>query len=228
MYTNSSDVKICQACKQPIANIQVDQIANYGIEMPQLNLCMCNNCAAQYKAVRDGDKEVFRERMKNSILGLDISAEENEYIIQINADMSLHFTQTHVAELQEIFRLLNEYGVPSKNVNLEEDSRATGSVMYPTRKSIIESYTEKPVIATTQINIFSVQKQEEEVPEQIEDTDVARKGCFITYKKSFAGGETYDNTLQPDKFPLHKAFEGHRVGDVVVFLGKQYEIIGIL
>lgn len=46
--------------------------------------------------------------------------------------------------------------------------------------------------------------------------------------KSFAGGVTYDNTLQPDKFPLHKVFEGHRVGDVVVFQGKQYEIIGIL
>lgn len=80
--------------------------------------------------------------MKNSILSLDISAEENEYIIQINADLSLHFTQTHVAELQEIFRLLNEYGAPAENVDLDEDSRATGPLMYPVRKSAVESYAE--------------------------------------------------------------------------------------
>lgn len=228
MYTNGSDVKICQACKQPIVNIQVDQIANYGIEMPQLNLCMCNNCAAQYKAVRDGNKEVFRDQMKNSILSLDISAEENEYIIQINADLSLHFTQTHVAELQEIFRLLNEYGTPAENVDLDEDSRATGPLMHPARKSALESYAEQPAVTAEQMDLFSIQEPEKKEPEQIEEPDVARRGCFITYKKSFAGGETYDNTLQPDKFPLHKAFEGHRVGDVVVFQGKQYEIIGIL
>lgn len=228
MYTNESNVKICQACKQPIVNIQVDQIANYGIEMPQLNLCMCNNCAAKYKTVRDSNKNIFREQMKNSILSLDISAEENEYIIQINADLSLHFTQTHVAELQEIFRLLNEYGTPAGNVDLDEDSGATRPFMHPIKKSVIESYTEQSGVTPEYLASFSMQKEEVREPEQMEEPDVARKGCFITYKKSFAGGVTYDNTLQPDKFPLHKAFEGHRVGDVVVFQGKQYEIIGIL
>jgi hypothetical protein len=94
--------------------------------------------------------------------------------------------------------------------------------------SSVESNTEKPVETTTQMDILSIQEPEKKVLEQVDDSDVARKGCFITYKKSFAGGETYDNTLQPDKFPLHKAFEGHSVGDVVVFQGKQYEIIGIL
>jgi hypothetical protein len=133
-----------------------------------------------------------------------------------------------VAELQEIFRLLNEYGVPSENVDLDEDSRAIGPLMHPTRKSSVESYTDQPVVTATQMDSFSIDEPEKKEPERTENSDVARKGCFITYKKSFAGGATYDNTLQPDKFPLHKAFEGHRVGDVVVFQGKQYEIIGIL
>lgn len=33
------------------------------------------------------------------------------------------------------------------------------------------------------------------------------------YKKKFANDEIYDNVLQPNKFPLHKALEGHKVGD---------------
>ena len=60
-----------------------------------------------------------------------------------------------------------------------------------------------------------------------EDANVARAGSFITYKKKFANNEIYDNTLQPDRFPLHKAMEGHKVGDVIVFQGKEYEIIGL-
>ena len=60
-----------------------------------------------------------------------------------------------------------------------------------------------------------------------EESDVARAGSFITYKKKFANNEIYDNTLQPDRFPLRKAMEGHKVGDVIVFQGKEYEIIGL-
>ena len=106
---------------------------------------------------------------------------------------------------------MNEYGASTENVELDEDSRATGPLMHPARKFAIESYAEQPAVTAEQIALFSMQEPEKNEP------DVARKGCFITYEKSFAGGETYDNTLQPDKFPLHKAFEGHRVGDMVTF-----------
>ena len=57
--------------------------------------------------------------------------------------------------------------------------------------------------------------------------DIAKDGCFITYKKKFGNNEIYDNVLQPKKYPLHKAMEGHKVGDVIVFQGKKYEIIGL-
>ena len=60
-----------------------------------------------------------------------------------------------------------------------------------------------------------------------ETEDVAVAGKFISYKKKFANDEIYDNVLQPNKFPLHKALEGHKVGDVVTFQGKKYEIIGL-
>ena len=50
---------------------------------------------------------------------------------------------------------------------------------------------------------------------------------FISYKKKFANDEIYDNVLHPDKYPLHKVLEGHVVGDVVRFQGKDYEIVGL-
>lgn len=57
---------------------------------------------------------------------------------------------------------------------------------------------------------------------------IAVEGCIITYRKKFAGDEEVNNVLQPSKFPLHKAFLGHKVGDVIVFMSKQYEIVDII
>lgn len=206
MYTNDSDIRICQICKEPFANAEVSEIANYGIEMPQLNICTCRNCAAKYKAVRDVNKDTFKQQMRTAILSLDVDADEEEYIIEINSELVLHFTQTHIAEIQEIFRLLSEYGTPQE---IDEDGEVSGPLLQPVRSSVVEQ----------------VQKDE---PSAALDEDVARAGCFITYKKRFAGGEVYDNTLQPDKFPLHKAFVGHKIGDIVIFQNREYEITGIL
>ena len=206
MYTNDSDIRICQICKEPIANIEVSELANYGIEMPQLNICTCRNCAAKYKAVRDVNKDTFKQQMRTAILSLDVDANEEEYIIKINSELALHFTQTHIAEIQEIFRLLSEYGTPQEP---EEDDEASGPLLQPVRTTVVD------------------QVQQDE-PSTILYEDVARAGCFITYKKRFAGGEVYDNTLQPDKFPLHKAFVGHKIGDIVIFQNREYEITGIL
>ena len=50
---------------------------------------------------------------------------------------------------------------------------------------------------------------------------------FISYKKKFDDYGIYDNILDPKKYELHKALEGHKVGDVIKFKGKSYEIIGV-
>lgn len=201
MYTNASNTKICQMCKEPVAFIEVDQIANFGIEMPQLNLCLCRECSAQYRAIRDVNKEDFKNKLKSALLSIDIYEVSNDYSIEFNSDMVLHFTQTHIAEIQEILRLLDEYGTPAENVAQEFEENVAGPLMCPVRK-----VTEQDVA----------------------DSDVARAGSFITYKKAFAGNEILDNTLHPDKYPLHKAFIGHKVGDVIVYMGKQYEITAVI
>lgn len=112
MYTNSSNVHICQMCKKTIDFMDVLQIANFGIEMPQLNLCLCRECASKYKAIRDANKEEFKKMIRLAIMSLESEKESDDYSIKFNEEMILHFTQTHLAEIQEIFRLIDEYGLP--------------------------------------------------------------------------------------------------------------------
>ena len=220
MYTNSSNTRICQICQKPIAFIEVAQIANFGIEMPQLNLCLCRDCSARYSAMRDGNKEEFRKQIRGAILSLDVDEEADDYSIELNADMTLHFTQTHLAEIQEIFRLLAEYGTPVENTGDDYDDNVGGPLMHPTRKSQEERESDE-------IQTSIVKESDIKAGVVYEDYDVAKAGCFITYKKKFDDYGIFDNTLQPDRFPLHKAMEGHRVGDIIVFQGKEYEILGL-
>ncbi|MCF0133827.1 MAG: hypothetical protein HUJ72_08175 [Blautia sp.] len=234
MYTNSGNVKICQMCKKPLAFIEVAQIANYNIEMPQLHLCLCRECSARYSAIRDANKEEFKKNIRTMIMALDTEAQAEEYSIEINADMTLHFTQTHAAEIQEIFRLLAEYGVPSRDV---DDSGSGATVPY----NKLTGWNEiKDDIAAEKINgisnitikpsIVAESDAKTDMKSYVEsgDPDVAKEGCFITYKKKFGDFEVYDNVLQPKKYPLHAVLEGHRVGDIIVFQGKKYEITTIM
>ncbi|MDE7031495.1 MAG: hypothetical protein K2P63_16250, partial [Lachnospiraceae bacterium] len=123
MYTNSSNTRICQICKKPISFIEVPQIANFGIEMPQLNLCLCLECAAKYRAVRDSNKDAFKKQIKTAIFSIDAQEYLEEYSIELHEDMVLNFTQMHIAEIQVILHLLDEYGIPSESVgNAYEDN----------------------------------------------------------------------------------------------------------
>ena len=66
---------------------------------------------------------------------MDVDADEDEYIIEINSELALHFTQTHIAEIQEIFRLLSEYGTPQE---MDEDGEVSGQLLQPVRSSFVE------------------------------------------------------------------------------------------
>lgn len=218
MYTNSSNTKICQMCRKPVAFIEVDQISNFGIEMPQLNLCLCRECSAKYHAMRDGNKEEFKKQIRAALLSIDIEEYSDDYSIQFNEDTTLYFTQTHIAEIQEILRLLAEYGAPAEEEDGNE-GRVGGPLMHPMRtQEADDSIAAESFNAPGNIGMHEAATETE---------DVAVAGKFISYKKKFANDEIYDNVLQPNRFPLHKALEGHKVGDVVIFQGKEYEIIGL-
>lgn len=216
MYTNPSNTKICQMCKKPVAFIEVDQISNFGIEMPQLNLCLCRECSAKYRAMRDGNKEEFKKQIRAALLSIDIGEYSEAYSIQFNEDTTLYFTQTHIAEIQEILRLLAEYGAPVEEKD-ESEGKIGGPLMHPYRmQDADDTFATESLDAPRNVGM---------VEDDTEKENVAVEGKFISYKKKFANDEIYDNVLQPNKFPLHKALEGHKVGDVVIFQGKEYEII---
>jgi len=120
MYSNESGIKICQMCREGTYNPEAAEISNYGIELPQMHLCLCRNCASMFKKLRDGDKDNFKERMRESILGADIYSDDDCYSIDLNADLSVSFTQTHIAEIQKLFELIEEHGLPDKRNKSKE------------------------------------------------------------------------------------------------------------
>ena len=94
--------------------MDVTEIANFGIEMPQLYLCLCKNCSSRYKQFRDGNKEKFKEEMTKALRNIDIETQAEDYEIELSSDATIHFTQTHLAEVKEILSLLEQYGIPGQ------------------------------------------------------------------------------------------------------------------
>lgn len=208
MYTNSDGARICQMCKQPTQTPEAIEIANFGIEMDQLHLCLCANCAAKYKILKANNKEAFKKNIKKSIcsVSLDYEYDEEEYEISLTEDDNLYFNQTHLAELQEIFALLDKYGVPNEKQNSEENEPKDYETDDSGNKELNQADFKNPSTL---------------------DDDAIHNGSFISYKKPFTS-DCYDITVQADKNPSHSIFLGKKVGDTVVLEGEKYEIIAII
>ena len=209
MYTNDDNIKLCQICMNPTDNVEAVEISNFGMELPQMNMCLCPNCASNYKRIRDINKEDFKSKIRYALKSIDSRSEADTYDIKISGDMTVHFTQTHITEIQTLLQLIEDYGLPKAESgdafdDIGKDKRDTSTVKVSRR------------------NIFA----DEEVAATTEHEEIVVEGSFVTYKKQ--DGSVYDNTIQPDKFPLHKAFLGHKVDDEVRFNGKKYVITGIL
>jgi hypothetical protein len=209
MYTNESNVIICQLCKEPMEQAEVTSISNYGIEMNQLNLCLCRNCAGKYKMLRDHNKDAFKQEIKKAICYLDTDDERGygEYEVELNSENSIYFTQTHLAEIQTIFELLDEYGLPEQEQ--EFDKNISGPLNHPVYKTPDSAGTREEVAATT------------------EEDSTIKNGSFVVYK-TLGSGEMKEATIDRVAYPLHEKFIGKKEGDKIVLSGKQYEIISIL
>ena len=174
-----------------------------------MNMCLCPNCASNYKRIRDINKEDFKSKIRYALKSIDSRSEADTYDIKISGDMTVHFTQTHITEIQTLLQLIEDYGLPKAESgdafdDIGKDKRDTSTIKVSRR------------------NIFA----DDEVAATTEHEEIVVEGSFVTYKKQ--DGSVYDNTIQPDKFPLHKAFLGHKVDDEVRFNGKKYVITGIL
>ena len=245
MYSNDSHVKICQMCKKPSSQVYVTELANYRIELPQMNLCLCPNCFGHYKSLRDNKKESFKEAMKVAMLSLNIEENSDEYEIQLNSDTFLYFTETHVAEIQTILGLISEYGVPNEKQDeqieketgvLQKEMESEQIVFEPDKILIIpemEEMEEKVKddngigiieLATSESNHTSEKESEFDF---FTNADPIQDGNLVSYKK-MQTLEIVDAVMDSTKYPLHKAFIGKKVGDLVVVNGRRYLIISIL
>lgn len=120
MYTNQFGKIICQSCRRVMTDreIYAVEIANFGIEMEQLRLCLCPNCYQKYEAIKKTRSDEYKASIKRAMEHAAISLREPYYEVSASVDMSLYFTQTHLAEVQNILQLLDKYGVPMKAINI--------------------------------------------------------------------------------------------------------------
>lgn len=140
MYVNDSNMRVCQMCKKPVQQIEATEIANFGIELPQLNLCLCRECSGVYKSIRDVNKDAFKEAIKQAILRLNLEEKSDKYEVPFHTDMSLYFTETHVAEIQTIFGLLSEFSIPrSQQEDVSEEENEDDDMLEKFDFELLES-----------------------------------------------------------------------------------------
>lgn len=94
----------CQMCKQAHVSLyHVQMFNNPAIELIPMYLFLCPNCAQKYKKYRNNAEEISSFRYKIHSLNRNLLTEPNPIRLQIGKD-DLYFTQTHIAEIQELFR----------------------------------------------------------------------------------------------------------------------------
>lgn len=127
MYTNQFGKIICQSCKRIMGEneIYAVEIANFGIEMEQLRLCLCPNCYQKYEIVKKTRSEEYKASVKRAMEHTMIDIREPFYKVEASKDMVLFFTQTHLAEIQNILQLLDKYGVPMEQIDIVTDDDGT-------------------------------------------------------------------------------------------------------
>ena len=201
MYLNEGGVNICQMCRNPSRHVDAVEIANFGIEMPQLNLSLCPFCARQYKAFRDISKDYFREKMRSAIREMDTNEIEDYYKIELCEDESIYFTQTHIAEVKEIINLIGEYGVPeSKNKNIE-------IVVHKNNRMQDEKTTETESTKGLSTGGWKLKNQSNDIIEQTEyrfDVNTLKEGYMVQNTKYGQGTIVKIDTIMKH---IHVEFE---------------------
>jgi len=99
----------CQICKNQNRHWEVVQLflkKEKEKELEQMNLSLCPNCASEYRMLRNSDTKM--QSFKKNIC--DINPEEDK-IVQLG-EKQVRFTNTHLAEIQEILKIESENKTP--------------------------------------------------------------------------------------------------------------------
>ena len=124
MYRHEGTYKYaCQLCHEACASFETTEIfLKPETELDPVNLCLCPNCAAMYRRIRT-DQGIMTN-LKNAFLTMkDSDIQSGDHVaISIDEDDELWFTQTHFAEIRELFRLAEEVKVP-KNEQPQQSNK---------------------------------------------------------------------------------------------------------
>ena len=53
------------------------------------------------------DKESFKKKMRDALRGIDSREDAETYDVILSDSMTVHFTQTHLMEIQTLFQLID-------------------------------------------------------------------------------------------------------------------------
>lgn len=96
----------CQLCHETCASFENTEIfSNPETELDPVNLCLCPNCAALYRKLRNNAD--FMDNIRMAFLtAKDEDIEKGDHVVvPIDDDNKLWFTQTHFAEIRELLLL---------------------------------------------------------------------------------------------------------------------------
>lgn len=111
-------------CHDAFANVEMCQIANEsGLELDAMNLCLCPNCAREYKKMRADSDNV--EWFMNSISELEDNEINSADPVEVDFDGEpIWFTQSHIAEIRELMALQDEADSFSENSSKHSQNRS--------------------------------------------------------------------------------------------------------
>jgi len=97
----------CQMCHDSCSNVEaVELFYKPETELDPMHLCLCPNCAAKYKELRNHKNTM--EELLSDILSKRESDMGGDYVALTVEDSELWFTHVHFAEIQELLRLTKE------------------------------------------------------------------------------------------------------------------------
>ena len=130
----------CQMCHKPVSTFEKCQLST-GMEkeLDAMYLCMCPNCASEYRRMRSDEYDL--QEFLEKITYLDEQEINSHDPVKIDfGNESIWFTQTHIAEIKELMALkgaADEYVEPSpnlvkktelvKNTDDDEDNESEGN-----------------------------------------------------------------------------------------------------
>lgn len=185
MYrVNASYRYACQLCHKPFSNVEMCQLEpKPDTELDPMNLCLCPNCAQRFRRFRNDPTRV--SRLISEIMDLtesDISGEEH-ISVAVN-DYDFWFTQIHIAEIIELFKLKQHADTAKKEPHSTAITGRHKNDQKPPHREL-----ETSVIP---VNGAPVSEVKEDIPEK-EISDAAKaykeyigKRVFHRAKKAYA------------------------------------------